>query len=106
MKKIKKILLITLASFIGMIIIGFGSFLIYAGNPSKPLDDMYVAIESLDLSNIEVEDEKDHISYTVSDPINNIVFIPGGKVKAESYEYLAASLAVQGYNVTIVKPVF
>ncbi len=106
MKKTKKVLLIILASIIGIIVVGFGSFLIYAGNPSEPLDDMYEAIESLDLSNVDIEDENDHISYTVSDPIKNIVFIPGGKVEAESYEYIAASLAVEGYNVTIVKPAF
>lgn len=76
---------------------------IYTRGSYKPLDEMYDEIEQLDLTYIEVVDDFDQISYVVDQPKKNIIIVPGGKVKPESYQYLAASLALSGYDVTIVK---
>ncbi len=106
MKKVKKtfkIILITITSLIlGLILVLF----IYTRNSYKPLDEMYQEIELLNIDDITVLDDFDQISYFVNDPIKNIVIVPGGKVKPESYQYLAIMLALEGYDVTIVKTVF
>lgn len=67
---------------------------------------MYDEIELLDLEGIEVIDDFDQISYVVEQPLKNIVIVPGGKVKPQSYQYLAVKLALSGYDVTIVKTLF
>jgi hypothetical protein len=79
---------------------------IYSRDAYKPLDEMYDEIEQLDLSHIEVIDDFDQISYVVNQPKKNIIIVPGGKVKPQSYQYIAASLALSGYDVTIVKTLF
>lgn len=102
-KKIFKILLITILSLgVGLTLALF----IYTRNSYKPLDDMYEEINLLDANDINIVDDFDQISYFVDNPIKNIVIIPGGKVKPESYQYLAIKLALEGYDVTIVKTVF
>ncbi|QWB95259.1 alpha/beta hydrolase [Mycoplasmatota bacterium] len=103
MKKIfKRILLIILVVFISMIV----GLKVYTLDSSKPTDEMYDAIELIDTSSLTIEDKFDHISYLNEDPIKNIVFIPGGKVDPSSYAYLAINLAIEGYDVTIVKTLF
>jgi hypothetical protein len=67
---------------------------------------MYDEIEQLDLTNIEIIDDFNQISYVVDQPKKNIIIVPGGKVKPQSYQYLAASLALSGYDVMIVKTLF
>jgi hypothetical protein len=67
---------------------------------------MYEEINLLNTDGITVVDDFDQISYFVDVPIKNIVIVPGGKVKPESYQYLAVKLALEGYDVTIVKTVF
>lgn len=106
MKKIIKILKITFISLCSLIILMTLGLFIYTLDSYKALDDMYDAIQLLDLTGIEVINDFDHISYVVSQPSKNIVIIPGGKVKPESYQYLAVNLALAGYNVTIVKTLF
>ncbi|MFA6801113.1 MAG: alpha/beta hydrolase [Acholeplasmataceae bacterium] len=101
-KLIKKILLVL---FI-ILLVFVGALKIYTLDSYEPLDEMYNEIAELDLSNVDIEDKFDHISYTVDEPTKNIVIIPGGKVEPESYLYLAANLATFNYNVIIVKTVF
>ena len=79
---------------------------IYTRDSYKPLTQMYDEIELLDISGIDVIDDFDQISYVVNQPKKNIIIVPGGKVKPESYQYLAVQLALSGYDVTIVKTVF
>lgn len=67
---------------------------------------MYDEIALLNLEGIEVINDIDQISFLVEQPKKNIIIVPGGKVKPESYQYLAVKLAIEGYDVTIVKTVF
>lgn len=78
----------------------------YASQAYEPLPDMYDAIDSLDLNDIEVTHKMGAITYHVDQPTKNIIVIPGGLVEPESYLYLASLLALSGYQVTIVKPLF
>lgn len=94
-------LLIGLLSILVLFVI---ALLIYASDPYEVQDEMYDQIELLDTSDITFYEDGDEISLTVSNPINNIIFIPGGLVEPESYEYLAYLLAQAGNNVTIYKP--
>lgn len=106
MRRIKKILKITLISILSLfIIIVFGLF-VYSRGSYKALDQMYQEVDLLDTLEIATINDFDQISFLVENPIKNIVIVPGGKVKPESYMYLAINLAVQGYDVTIVKTVF
>lgn len=98
-KAVKRILRTTLFLVVAMI----GFLLVYSINPGKPLPEMEDAI-TLD-DDVTREEDWDQISYLVEVPIANIVIVPGGKVKAESYSYLAAELANAGYNVTTYKAV-
>jgi hypothetical protein len=79
---------------------------VYTLDASTPLDEMYEAIEALDISGVQIEDKFDHVSYLNENPMKNIVFVPGGKVDPKSYLYLAINLVLEGYDVTIVKTVF
>lgn len=83
----------------------FGLF-IYTIDSYEPLQEMKDEIELLDLSGIEIINDFDQISYRVTNPKKNLVIIPGGKVKPESYQYLGVKLALSGYDVTIVKTLF
>ncbi len=102
----KKILKRILISILAIFVILVGAIWIYSLDSSEPLDEMYDAIETLDTSSISIQDNFDHISYKVDDPIKNIVIVPGGKVEPESYAYLAINLALESYDVTIVKTLF
>ncbi|MBI9010205.1 MAG: hypothetical protein JEZ05_09295 [Tenericutes bacterium] len=86
-----------------VVIVSFASLLIYASDYLRTEEAMYEQIDSLDTNEVTRYEDGDEISFTVSNPENNIVFIPGGKVEVHSYEYLAISLAMAGNNVTISK---
>ncbi len=103
LKKIFKILIISILSL--SLILVFGLF-VYTRGSYKALDQMYQEVELLDTLEIAYINDFDQISYLLENPIKNIVIVPGGKVKPESYMYLAINLAAQGYDVTIVKTVF
>ena len=106
MKKLLRVFKNVVMSISILAIVFIMGLFIYTRGSYKPLDKMYDEIEQLDLSNIEVIDDFDQISYVVDQPKKNVIIVPGGKVKPESYQYLAASLALSGYNVTIVKTLF
>ena len=99
MKRFKRYLKII--SFLIVFIIGF--LLVYSYGPYEADATMEDFI--LVSNNITIDEDFDEISYQVLDPIGNIIIIPGGKVKAEAYKYMANSLALEGYNVTIYKPI-
>lgn len=99
MKRFKRYFIVIL--FLIVFLIGF--LLVYSYNPYSADESMETLLISSD-DIIETEDF-DEISYKVNNPIANIIIIPGGKVKAEAYKYLASNLADNGYNVTIYKPI-
>lgn len=101
--RIIKWVLISLISLLLVLIIGLS---IYSSKAYKPLDEMYVAIEALDTSSIAVKEAFDSYQLTVDNPKAQIVIIPGGLVYTESYLFLAYSLALEGYNVTLSKALF
>ncbi len=102
MKHLKRIgiglLIITLLIFVGLNMYAEGSY--------EHLDDMDTAIGEMDLSDVTIYENDSKITYTVDNPIANIIFVPGGLVEPDSYEYLAAKLSLKGYNVTISKAMF
>jgi hypothetical protein len=102
LKKVKVIAIILLSLLLTMVL---GLF-IYTLDSYGPSQEMYDAIDALTLDDLQVVNDFDQISYFVDQPKKNIVIIPGGKVKPESYTYLAIMLALEGYDVTIVKTVF
>jgi pimeloyl-ACP methyl ester carboxylesterase len=106
MKKFIKVIKIAGIVVLSLVLLMILGLFIYTRDAYRPLKAMYDEIELLDLEGVEVIDDFDQISYVVDQPIKNIVFVPGGKVKPESYQYLAATLALAGYDVTIVKTVF
>ena len=104
--KAKKIIVRALLSIViifGLMIIGLT---IYSSGSYIHLSDMDTAIESLNLDQVTITENSQSIQYIVDNPKMNVIFIPGGLVEPESYKYLASSIALNGYNVTIVKVVF
>ena len=106
MKTIKKAFKIIVIALISLTLIMTVGLFIYTIDSYGPLPDMRDGINELNLDGIEIIDDFDQISFLVDQPKKNIVIIPGGKVKPESYQYLAANLARSGYDVTIVKTLF
>jgi S-ribosylhomocysteine lyase LuxS involved in autoinducer biosynthesis len=104
-KKMKPLVKVAIgfASFIVLLFLGL---LIYSSQAYHALPEMRDQIENLDTSSITIENKAGAIIYTAESPSKNIIFIPGGLVKPDAYSYLAVTLALQGYNVTIVKPLF
>ena len=106
MKKLKKILIRTFIGLTSLTLILLIAITIYASTSYTALEASNEAINTLETSNITKTSSSRHITLTVSNPKANIVFVPGGLVEPDSYLYLATSLAVEGYNVTIFKPFF
>ncbi len=106
MKTFKKILKITFYIFSAIILISIITLSVFAWNASKPLDEMYDAIDALDTSSITVSEAFDSHKFVVNNPKAQIIIIPGGLVTSESYLFLAYSLAMEGYNVTVSKALF
>lgn len=106
MKVIKKILKISFYVISAVILILIITLSIFAANASKPLGDMYDAIDTLDTTSITVSESFDSHKLVVNNPKAQIIIIPGGLVRSESYLYLAYSLAIEGYNVTVSKALF
>lgn len=100
MKKIIKRIII---GFVVLVLVLFVVLSIYASNPYTALDAMNDEIESIENDIVTTYEDNDEISYTVTNPLKNIIFIPGGLVTPDSYNYLAYSIALEGYNVTIAK---
>lgn len=106
MMKIKKIIfriLLILVCIFGTIVIGLA---IYSSGSYVHLTEMDDAIDSLNLDLVEYIEDGNSIRYIVDDPRMNLIFIPGGLVEPSSYKYLASMIALEGYNVTIVKCIF
>lgn len=99
MKKIKKILIVL---FIVVVVL-FIALNIYASNPYEAHDEMFGALEVIKSDTVTFYEDKDELRFTIENPLKNIVFIPGGLVEPNVYQYLGYSLALEGYNVTIAK---
>ena len=84
----------------------FAGLAIYSTTSYEALSEMDDAIATLDLTDVVKLETRTYIKYSVTDPKSNIIFIPGGLVSFDSYSYLAAGLAEQGHNVTIIKVLF
>lgn len=105
-KKKRHIVRRILIGIVSLVIVIFAALYIYSSNPYEPLPEMFEAINDMESIQVETDISSRYIKYTVSQPLKNIIFVPGGLVRAESYQYLAYNLAKLGYNVTIVKPFF
>lgn len=103
LKKWLKRIVIGLLSLFLLVVVGL---LIYSRNPYEALEAMDNQVALIDDSNVEVKENFSSIKYVVEDPKKQIVFVPGGLVEPDAYSYLALSLAIEGYNVTIIKPLF
>ena len=84
----------------------FVGLFIYSSQSYEALQDMRDEMEYWSFSDLTFSEDRNTISYTISNPLANIIFVPGGLVEPDSYQFLAARLAMEGYNVTIVKVAF
>ncbi len=91
---------------LAIITVLFLTLFVYSRNPYQPLDEMSIQIALIENDSVTVSRDFDEIRYTVENPMKHILFMPGGLVEPESYEFLAYNLALEGYNVTIFKPFF
>ena len=105
MKKVISILKKIILVIAALVVVMIAGLWIYSMDSYEPLEKMHEAIDQIDQAYIKTEDFNE-ITFTVDEPKMHILFLPGGKVEPESYEYLAISLAIDGYNVTIAKPLF
>ncbi|MCF7926999.1 MAG: alpha/beta hydrolase [Candidatus Izimaplasma sp.] len=103
---LKKIMRRTIIVIFAVVLILIGALFIYSRGSYTPKDEMYQAIDTIDISNITISEDFNEIKFEVSSPKKNIIFLPGGLVEPDSYRFLAVSLAHEGYTVTIVKPWF
>lgn len=106
MKKFIRMIKVTLISLLILFGVSFFGLFIYTLNSYDPSAEMIEEIKQYPLEEIEFIHDFDQISYKVVSPKKNIVIMPGGKVKPESYQYLALMLALDGNDVTIVKTLF
>lgn len=104
--KLIKIMKRILIVFVLIFVLLFAGLAIYSSGSYQALPEMDDAIVTLELSQVTYSETRTYIKYEVANPIMNIVFIPGGLVAPDSYKYLAAGLAEEGYTVTIVKVLF
>lgn len=100
---VKKILKRIGIGLMALLLVLFIALNIYSSTSYTALDEMYDALSDIESDDVTFYEDKDELRYTVSNPKKNIVFIPGGLVTPDSYSYLAYSLALEGYNVTIAK---
>jgi len=103
---LKKIIKRTTIAILSLFILICLALFIYTLNAYKPSDLMEEELNKILINQIEVDESFDHITYSMSEPTKNIVIIPGGKVYANSYSYIAYNLALEGYQVTIFKSFF
>ena|SRR5690554_5378267 len=106
MKKLFKYIRIISLSLLTIVLLLIVGLYVYTYNSYGPIDAMYEAIKTVEETNVVRKNAFDHISFSVENPKNHLIIIPGGKVKPESYMYLALKLANEGYDVTIVKTLF
>ncbi|WP_025725320.1 alpha/beta hydrolase [Acholeplasma granularum] len=106
MKTFKKIFKISFYILSAIIFIIFITLSLFAWNASKPLSEMYDEIDRLNKESIYITEAYDSHNLVVNNPKAQIIIIPGGLVTSESYLYLAYSLAIEGYNVTVSKALF
>ncbi len=101
-----RFLLISFIVVVSLFVLLFTALAVYSSTSYEPLSAMEEQINTLDTQELTYIENRKVIQYTVTNPIKNIIIIPGGLVEPESYKYLAISLAKENYNITIVKPLF
>lgn len=79
---------------------------IYSRGYYQGSDEMYDEVEKILSDEVLVSESFDHISYDIDNPVKHVLIIPGGKVDASGYHYLAYVLARNGYEVTVFKSFF
>ncbi|AIO18505.1 Alpha/beta hydrolase family protein [Candidatus Izimaplasma bacterium HR1] len=102
----KKILKRIGLMFIAVLLLLVIALTIYSSNSYTALEEMDDAINMIDDSSVTFHEDNNEIRYSVTDPLLNIIFIPGGLVTPDSYKYLAINLALRGYDVVIAKAPF
>ncbi len=96
MKKLLGIVIIVILAI-------YASLIVYTMSSYHPEPQMYDYIVEDSLTRTE---NSNAITYETSNYKKNIILVPGGKVMPEAYEYLAYSIALEGYKVSIVKTPF
>lgn len=88
-----------------LIILSFTTILvIYSSSSYYPEPEMESLI--VEVAGLEKYETSSSIVYEYENYETNIILVPGGKVMPQAYEYLAYSIAKEGYKVTIVKTPF
>lgn len=106
MSKKKKTIIITVSSFLGVIVLLMGTFLIYTAfyyHTDTIRANAYIATKNVTIK--EISRNKKEIKGN-QDLKAGIIFYPGGKVEYTAYEPLLASLAEEGYTSVLVKMPF
>lgn len=93
-----KIILVSLAVLITMVIVGF---VIWALTPLGPMPEALAALESRDGVIVKINDWYD-FSPEGDEPDTGFIIYPGGRVDPRSYAPLARLLALHGYRAIIV----
>lgn len=102
-KKWFKRIVIGLLSLFILLLVGL---FIYSQFSYDSLEAMDEQIDLIDDTSVDRDENFWSIKYSVDNPKKNIVFVPGGLVDPDAYSYIALSLATEGYNVSIIKPLF
>lgn len=102
MKKIVKIAAVT---FLLILLVIGGLFLIYVGDYEKANQDAVYALSSSE--DVEVIDNDDYIIFTPKETYSiGLIFYPGGKVEPSVYSRLFNALAKKGIKTIVVKMPF
>jgi len=94
----------TFLVFFILVLLSASGIVIFASSPYYADQEMYDSLENT--TQFEPTRNSKSIVFDRVDYDNNIIIVPGGKVDARSYEYLAKQLWEKGHKVTIVKPFF
>ncbi len=103
MKKIIRRIVISVVVLVLLLVLTLS---VFASTSYTALDEMYDALSIIENEEVTFYEDRDELRYTVTNPKKNIIIVPGGLVTPDSYGYLAYSLALEGFNVTIAKAPF
>jgi hypothetical protein len=94
----------TIAGVLITIVAMFTILTVYTMSSYYPEPEMYDYI--VDVEGLTRHQDNNKIVYEMENYDVHIIFVPGGKVDPSAYEYLAYSIAKEGYKVTIVDTPF
>lgn len=104
--KFKKIFKRTIFLLLSVFVLLFSILFIYSRGYYKGSNDMYDAVDVILSDEVNVITSFDHVYYDIENPKKHVLIIPGGKVDASGYHYMAYQLAINGYEVTVFKSFF